>query len=263
MSSPKCVLRYFLSIFLDKNNILSIVDLKKNFGKLEVLKGISFDVYEGDRVAIIGPSGSGKTTMLRCINGLEKAESGEIIIKDKKLNIAGKDIHKVREEVGFIFQRFNLFSHLTAMENLMLAQKIVKKRDKKEAEKISIDLLKKVGLESKVEDYPSQLSGGQQQRVAIARALAMDPSILLMDEVTSALDPELVNEVLEVINDLAESGMTMILVTHEMRFAKNVANKVMFIDGGYIVEEGTPDQIFNNPKKERTKIFLNSISKHN
>lgn len=247
---------------MERKVLLQVQDIHKSFGKVDVLRGVSFEVCQGDRLSIIGPSGSGKTTLLRCINGLEKLTGGQIVIDGVPLNPNGKEVHKIREKVGFIFQRFNLFAHLTVLENLMLAQKIVKKRSSAEAKEISLELLKKVGLSDKADAYPSQLSGGQQQRVAIARALAMEPALLLMDEITSALDPELVGEVLEVVRDLAKSGMTMILVTHEMGFAKNVANRVIFMADGGIVEQGPPEQLFQNPQQERTKAFLQSVLRH-
>ena len=248
---------------MENNNIplLQVKNIKKSFGELNVLDDVSFNVDKGEVLTIIGPSGSGKTTMLRCINGLEKINSGEIVIDGEHLNPNSKDIHKIRENAGFIFQRFNLFAHLTVLDNLMLAQKIVKKRKESVAKEISMKLLEKVGMADKINSYPSQLSGGQQQRVAIARALAMEPKLLLMDEITSALDPELVNEVLEVVKELAESGMTMILVTHEMEFAKNVSSRVIFMDGGNIIEQGPPSKIFNCPEHDRTKSFLNMILK--
>lgn len=242
--------------------LLQVKNIRKNFGSLKVLDNVSFDVNKGEVLTIIGPSGSGKTTMLRCINGLEKINGGEIIIDGDHLNPNSKDVHKIRENVGFIFQRFNLFAHLTVLDNLTIAQKIVKKRKEKEAKEVAIDLLKKVGLSDKLNSYPSQLSGGQQQRVAIARSLAMDPKLLLMDEITSALDPELVNEVLEVVKELAIGGMTMILVTHEMGFARNVASRVIFMADSKIVEQGKPEIIFSNPEHERTKAFLNKILNH-
>lgn len=247
---------------MDDKVLLQVQDIHKSYGKVDVLKGVSFDVHQGDRLSIIGPSGSGKTTLLRCINGLEKLTGGQIVIDGEPLNPNSKDVHKIREKVGFIFQRFNLFAHLTVLDNIILAQKIVKKRSEAEAKEISYELLKKVGLSDKADVYPSQLSGGQQQRVAIARALAMEPALLLMDEITSALDPELVGEVLEVVRDLAKSGMTMILVTHEMGFAKNVANRVIFMADGGIVEQGTPEQLFQNPQHDRTKAFLHSVLRH-
>jgi len=249
---------------MGNNNVplLQVKNIRKNFGSLQVLDDISFDVNKGEVLTIIGPSGSGKTTMLRCINGLEKINGGEIIIDGEHLNPNSKDVHKIRENVGFIFQRFNLFAHLTVLDNLRIAQKIVKKRKDKEAKEVAADLLKKVGLSDKLNSYPSQLSGGQQQRVAIARSLAMDPKLLLMDEITSSLDPELVNEVLEVVKELAVGGMTMILVTHEMGFARNVASRVIFMADSKIVEQGKPDKLFSNPEHERTKAFLNKILDH-
>jgi len=249
---------------MGNNNVplLQVKNIRKNFGSLQVLDDISFDVNKGEVLTIIGPSGSGKTTMLRCINGLEKINGGEIIIDGEHLNPNSKDVHKIRENVGFIFQRFNLFAHLTVLDNLTIAQKIVKKRKDKEAKEVAADLLKKVGLSDKLNSYPSQLSGGQQQRVAIARSLAMDPKLLLMDEITSSLDPELVNEVLEVVKELAVGGMTMILVTHEMGFARNVASRVIFMADSKIVEQGKPDKLFSNPEHERTKAFLNKILNH-
>lgn len=239
--------------------LLETQHLKKNFGKVEVLKDINIHVKQSEVIAIIGPSGSGKTTMLRCINGLEKPTDGIIVFHGEKLNPRSKDIHKIREKIGFIFQRFNLFNHLTVLENLTIAQISVLKRNKEEAKKVALSLLDRVGLADKVSSYPSQLSGGQQQRIAIARALAMNPQVLLMDEITSALDPELVGEVLDVVKNLALQGMTMILVTHEMNFARNVADRTIFMDNGYIVEEGPSKELFDNPQKDRTKQFLNTI----
>lgn len=245
---------------MDNNEILlQVKHLKKNFGKTEVLKDINIDVKKGEVIAIIGPSGSGKTTMLRCINGLEKSTSGLIVFHGEEINPNSKDIHKIRKKVGLIFQRFNLFSHLTVIENLIIAQCTVLKRKKADAKKIAKELLVKVDLENKYNSYPSQLSSGQQQRIAIARALAMNPEILLMDEITSALDPELVGEVLAVVRNLAQEGMTMILVTHEMGFARNVADRTIFMADGFIVEEGSSKEFFENPKQERTKLFLNSV----
>jgi len=242
--------------------LLQVRDIVKNFGALRVLDNISFDLNISEVLTIIGPSGSGKTTLLRCINGLEKISGGEIIIDGEHLNPNSKDVHKIREKVGFIFQKFNLFNHKTAIENIKIAQKIVKKRSDKEATEVALQLLKIVGLSDKVNTYPAQLSGGQQQRVAIARALAMDPKLLLMDEITSALDPELVSEVLDVVKQLAIGGMTMIIVTHEMRFAREVSSRVIFMDDAKIVEEGKPEKIFSAPEQERTKAFLVSILSH-
>lgn len=242
--------------------LLQVQHLKKSFGDHVVLNDVNIDIKRGEVLTIIGPSGSGKTTLLRCINGLEKINGGNIIIDGENLNPNSRDVHKVREKVGFIFQRFNLFAHLTVMENVTIAQKIVKKRAAQETEEIATKLLRKVGLADKAKAYPSQLSGGQQQRVAIARALSMSPEVLLMDEITSALDPELVNEVLEVVHELAKSNMTMVLVTHEMGFARNVASRVIFMADGGIVEQGSPQQIFDHPEHERTKAFLNKILEH-
>jgi ABC-type polar amino acid transport system ATPase subunit len=242
--------------------ILSINNITKRFGELPVLNNVSMEVKKGEVVAIIGPSGSGKTTLLRCINALEPIQSGEIIIGDQRVDAHGKRLHELRKNIGFIFQVFNLFPHLTALQNVVIAQRIVKKRSAQEAKEKALALLQKVGLGDKADSYPDQLSGGQQQRVAIARALAMDPKLMLMDEITSALDPELVNEVLEVVGQLAKEGMTMILVTHEMGFARNVADRVVFMDQGRIVEEGPPQKIFSNPENERTKTFLNKILSH-
>ncbi len=238
---------------------VSVKNLKKCFGELEVLKDINVTVAEGEVVCLIGPSGSGKSTFLRCLNQLESINGGQIIIDgvnitDKKINI-----NKVRENIGMVFQHFNLFSNMTILENIMLAPVELKIMSKEEAKKKALQLLKRVGLEDKAAVYPSQLSGGQKQRCAIARSLAMAPDIMLFDEPTSALDPEMVGEVLDVMKQLAQDGMTMIIVTHEMGFAKEVADHVIFMDGGYIIEEGTPDEIFNAPKKERTISFLNKV----
>ena len=243
-----------------KQNVkISVRDLKKNFGHLKVLQGISTDVYEGEVVCIIGPSGSGKSTFLRCLNRLEEATGGEIIIDgtniiDKKINI-----NKVRENIGMVFQHFNLFANKNVLENLMLAPVDLKKATKEEAKENALKLLETVGLSDKAEYYPSQLSGGQKQRVAIARALAMKPDIMLFDEPTSALDPEMVGEVLEVMKGLAKDGMTMVVVTHEMGFAREVSDRVMFMDDGVILEEGTPEEIFGSPKHPRTIDFLNKV----
>lgn len=245
---------------VNKENIKIHVDnLKKNFGKLKVLDGVSVDVYEGEVVVVIGPSGSGKSTFLRCLNRLEEFEGGTVIvdgyeISDKKINI-----NNVRENIGMVFQLFNLFDNLTVMENLTLAPVDLKKKSKQEAIETALQLLRRVGLEDKANEYPNKLSGGQKQRVAIARALAMNPDIMLFDEPTSALDPEMVGEVLAVMKELAREGMTMVVVTHEMGFARDVADRVIFMADGVIVEEGTPDEIFSNPKAERTKEFLNCV----
>ncbi|AGK61053.1 amino acid ABC transporter ATP-binding protein, PAAT family [Archaeoglobus sulfaticallidus PM70-1] len=239
--------------------ILEIEKLTKKFGDHEVLKGIDLQVKKGEVVVIIGPSGSGKSTFLRCINRLEEPTSGRILLDGVEITGDNVDINKVRQRIGMVFQQFNLFPHLNAIENVMLAPVKIKKEDKKEVEKRAKRLLEKVGLKDFMHKYPAQLSGGQQQRVAIARALAMNPEIMLFDEVTSALDPELVKEVLDVMKQLATDGMTMIVVTHEMGFAREVGDRVIFMDGGVIVEEGSPEEVFTNPKNPRTKRFLSFI----
>ena len=238
--------------------MISIQHISKSFGSLQVLKDISLDVAEGEVVVIIGPSGSGKSTILRCINGLEIPTSGTITFEG--INVDGEaHINEVRREVGMVFQRFNLFPNMTVIENLMLAPVKVRKISREEAEKRGMELLSKVGLADKAQARPAQLSGGQQQRVAIARALAMQPKALLFDEPTSALDPEMVHEVLDVMKDLAKAGMTMVVVTHEMGFAREVADRVLFIDEGLVMEEGAPEELFSHPKEERTKIFLSNV----
>ncbi len=241
------------------NSMVIIKDLHKRFGELEVLKGVNVEIRKGEVVVILGPSGSGKSTILRCINRLEEPTSGQIFIEGQEITGRKADLNKMRQKVGMVFQQFNLFPHMTALGNVTLAPMRVQKKPKKEAEKIGMELLKKVGLLEKANSYPMQLSGGQQQRVAIARALAMRPDVMLFDEVTSALDPELVKEVLDVMKNLAMDGMTMVVVTHEMNFAKEVGDRILLIDGGVIVEENTPDQFFTNPRHERTKKFLNMI----
>jgi polar amino acid transport system ATP-binding protein len=241
------------------DSMVSIRDLHKRFGQLEVLKGISMDIKKGEVVVILGPSGSGKSTILRCINRLEEPSSGHIYIEGEEITGSRVNINAMRQRVGMVFQQFNLFPHMTALGNVTMAPLRVQKKPKEEAEKIGLELLKKVGLSEKAYSYPMQLSGGQQQRVAIARALAMKPDVMLFDEVTSALDPELVKEVLDVMKNLAMDGMTMIVVTHEMNFAKEVGDRIVLIDGGIIVEENTPDKFFTNPQHERTKKFLNMI----
>ncbi|MER2131310.1 MAG: amino acid ABC transporter ATP-binding protein [Carnobacterium inhibens] len=238
---------------------LKVEHLKKNFGDLEVLKDLSIEVQEGEVVCIIGPSGSGKSTFLRCMNALEEITGGKVIIDDFDLTDPKQDINKVRENIGMVFQQFNLFPHLTVLENITLAPKELKKESNESSQKRALELLETVGLSEKANDYPKSLSGGQKQRVAIARALAMDPDIMLFDEPTSALDPEMVGDVLEVMQKLADQGMTMLVVTHEMGFAKEVADRVIFMDGGYIVEEGRPEDVFNNPQNERTKNFLEKV----
>ncbi|MHB9002593.1 MAG: amino acid ABC transporter ATP-binding protein [Coriobacteriia bacterium] len=240
--------------------IVRICNLRKNFGQLEVLRDVDMEVQRGEVVVILGPSGSGKSTLLRCVNRLEEPTGGEIWLEDIQVNSPKTNINKVRERIGMVFQSFNLFPHLTAMGNVMLAQRKVLRRSHGEAERIALEQLERVGLADRVDYYPAQLSGGQQQRVAIARALAMDPHVMLFDEVTSALDPELVRGVLDVMKELALGGMTMLVVTHEMGFARDVATRAVFMDEGVIVEEGTPAEVFDNPQHERTKDFLGHIS---
>lgn len=238
---------------------IHIENLKKSFGHNEVLKGISTDIYEGEVVCVIGPSGSGKSTFLRCMNRLENITSGEIIVDGYRLTDKKLNINKVRENIGMVFQHFNLFANMNVLRNLMLAPVDLKKASKEDAEKTAFKLLETVGLTDKAESFPSQLSGGQKQRVAIARSLAMNPDIMLFDEPTSALDPEMVGEVLAVMKKLASDGMTMVVVTHEMGFAREVADRVMFMDEGVILEEGTPEEIFASPKNPRTIDFLNKV----
>ena len=238
---------------------ISVKNLKKNFGSLEVLKDISLEVTEGEVVVLIGPSGSGKSTLLRCLNQLEKVTSGQIIIDGHDVTDKHTDINKVRENIGMVFQHFNLFNHLTVLKNMTLAPVHLKLLSKEEAKDNALKLLERVGIADKAEAFPSQLSGGQKQRVAIARALEMNPNIMLFDEPTSALDPEMVGEVLAVMKELAREGMTMVVVTHEIGFAREVASRVIFMEGGYIVEEGTPEEVFNNPKEPRTIDFLSKV----
>lgn len=238
--------------------MITIKGLHKSFGKITVLNGIDVEIAEKEVVVIIGPSGSGKSTLLRCINYLEKPTAGEIVVDGISLSNEA-NINKVREEVGMVFQRFNLFGHMTVLENIVLAPMKVRKLAKAEAVQSALALLDKVGLSDKAAAYPAQLSGGQQQRVAIARALAMKPKIMLFDEPTSALDPEMVGEVLEVMKNLAKEGMTMAVVTHEMGFAREVGDRVLFVDEGKIVEQGRPKDVFGNPREERTKLFLSKI----
>ena len=239
--------------------MIKINNLKKNFDKLEVLKGVDEHIRPGEVVAVIGPSGSGKSTFLRCINLLEDVTEGEIYVDDELITAPGVDINKIRQKMGMVFQQFNLFPHLKIIDNITLAPTLLKKMSKEEANKRAMELLTRVGLADKAQVYPASLSGGQKQRVAIARALAMDPEIMLFDEPTSALDPEMVGEVLDVIKDLADSGMTMVIVTHEMGFAKEVSSRVLFMDQGVIMESGTPKELFENPQNERTKLFLSKV----
>ena len=238
--------------------MIKMIDVYKSFGKNEVLKGINLHVERGEVVVIIGPSGSGKSTVLRCMNYLEEPTSGDVIVDGMNLNVK-ENINNVRAEVGMVFQRFNLFPHMTVLDNITLAPQKIRKMSKEEAEKIALELLAKVGLQDKADSYPQQLSGGQQQRVAIARALAMKPKVMLFDEPTSAIDPEMVSEVLDVMKNLAKEGMTMVVVTHEMGFAKEVGTRVLFVDEGKILEEGTPKDVFEHPTNERTQLFLSKI----
>jgi polar amino acid transport system ATP-binding protein len=241
-----------------KEPIIILENVHKRFGHVHALRGVSLEIYPAQVVVVIGPSGSGKSTMLRCINHLEATDSGRIVVDGIPLDRA-KNINKVRAEVGMVFQLFNLFPHLSALENIVLAQRIVRRRSLDKAHEIARDLLVKVGIPEKADSYPSQLSGGQQQRVAIARALAMQPKIMLFDEPTSALDPEMIKEVLDVMLDLAKEGMTMVVVSHEMGFAKAAADRMIFMDEGAIVEEATPEDLYERPQHERTKLFLSKI----
>ena len=240
-------------------SVLEIKDIHKSFGSLNVLDGVNLSVHKGDVIAILGPSGSGKTTLLRCINFLETADQGTMVFDEKEYDLASmhkNDIRDIRKKTGFVFQNYNLFANKTALQNVMLGLTSARKMDKKQAEKIGAEMLRKVGMEDRASHYPSQLSGGQQQRVAIARALATNPEIIYFDEPTSALDPELIGEVLNVMRELVNEGMTMIVVTHEMSFAKEVSNHVIFMEGGKIIEQGTSKKFFENPKQERTREFL-------
>ncbi len=238
---------------------VDVVNLHKSFGKLDVLCGIDFQVNDGEVVCLIGPSGSGKSTILRCLNKLEVPTSGTITVDGNVITKKGTNINNVRQKIGMVFQQFNLFPHLSVLDNIMMAPVDLKLMSKAEAKEIALSLLERVGLADKADAYPKQLSGGQQQRVAIARALAMKPDIMLFDEPTSALDPEMVGEVLAVMRELASEGMTMVVVTHEMGFARDVADRVVFMSDGVIVEEGTPEEIFSNPKAQRTRDFLNCV----
>ena len=242
-----------------RKDMIIVKNLHKKFGDLSVLNGINEHISPGEVVVVIGPSGSGKSTFLRCLNLLEDVTEGEIYVDDQMINAPKVNINEVRQKMGMVFQQFNLFPHLTIMENITLAPVLLKKMTKEQAEKRGLELLKRVNLEEKAQAYPAQLSGGQKQRVAIARALAMNPEIMLFDEPTSALDPEMVGEVLDVMKDLAKSGMTMVIVTHEMGFAREVATRVLFVDQGVIMESGTPEEVFNHPKNQRTKLFLSKV----
>lgn len=239
--------------------MISIRNLKKSFGDLHVLKGIDLDVRRGEKVVVLGPSGSGKSTMLRCINALEDADSGTITVDGVEVTSRRTNINRLREHLGMVFQRFNLWPHKTVLENVMLGQMVISGRSKAEARERALKMLERVGLAAKADEYPVRLSGGQQQRVGIARALAMDPKAILFDEPTSALDPELVGEVLAVMKSLADEGMTMIVVTHEITFAREVADRVIFMDGGVIVEQGNPEDVLVHPKEERTRAFLKRV----
>ncbi|MGF0095278.1 amino acid ABC transporter ATP-binding protein [Peptoniphilus sp. SGI.035] len=239
--------------------MIKVENLTKSFGKLEVLKGINQVIEDGEVVVVIGPSGSGKSTFLRCLNLLEEPTSGKIFVDHEEITSKNIDINKVREEMGMVFQSFNLFNNLNIIDNITLAPTLVKKIEKEEAEKKAMELLESVGLPDKRDSYPKSLSGGQKQRIAIARALAMNPKVMLFDEPTSALDPEMVGEVLDIMKDLAKKGMTMVVVTHEMGFAREVGDRILFMDDGYIVEEGSPEEVFGNPKNERTQNFLAKV----
>ena len=240
-------------------NKISVKKLQKSFGDLEVLKDINIEIREGEVVCMIGPSGSGKSTFLRCLNRLERITAGDVVVDGHPISDPNTNINKVRENIGMVFQHFNLFPHLTVRENITLAPTELKLLNKADADKKAMELLNRVGLADKADAYPGQLSGGQKQRVAIARSLAMNPDVMLFDEPTSALDPEMVGEVLEVMKQRAADGMTMVVVTHEMGFAREVADRVIFMDEGYIVEEGTPEEVFGNPREERTRSFLNKV----
>lgn len=241
------------------NTLITIENLHKNFGKLEVLKGINYSIDKGQVISIIGPSGSGKSTLLRCLNLLEVPNSGNISFKGVSLNAKGKALDTIRQEIGMVFQHFNVFPNLTVLQNVTLAPILEKKVPKAEAEKEAMELLERVGLQDKAHVSPTKLSGGQKQRLAIVRALAMKPEVMLFDEPTSALDPEMVKDVLDVIQSLADSGMTIVIVTHEMNFAKHISDQVLFMDDGILEEVGTPDEIFNHPKSSRTQAFLSKV----
>ncbi|MBR2937666.1 MAG: amino acid ABC transporter ATP-binding protein [Oscillospiraceae bacterium] len=244
---------------MENNVVIQVRNLKKNFGQNEVLKGIDMDINKGDVVCVIGASGSGKSTFLRCLNMLEVPTGGDILFEDANLTSDKVDLNRHRQKMGMVFQQFNLFPHLTILDNLTLAPMMLKKLPKAEAEEKALALLERVGLADRAKDYPGQLSGGQKQRVAIVRALCMEPEVMLFDEPTSALDPEMVGEVLEVMKDLAKAGMTMVVVTHEMGFAREVSNRVVFLDDGVVAEEGAPVEIFDNPQCERLQSFLSKV----
>ena len=243
----------------DNDVLIETKDVCKSFGSVSVLKGINTQIHKGEVVVIIGPSGSGKSTFLRCLNRLEEPTSGQVIFEGKDICSKGQDITVLRQKMGMVFQQFNLFNNLTVLENIMAGPKLVKKQDEEQAKAAAMKLLERVGLTDKADEYPSKLSGGQKQRIAIVRALAMEPDVMLFDEPTSALDPERVGEVLKVMQDLASTGITMVVVTHEMGFAKKVGTRVLFIDDGQILEDGTPEQIFEHPQNPRTKNFLNKV----
>ncbi len=246
----------------DQDPIIKVIDLYKYFDKIKAVDGVSLNIGRGKVVVVIGPSGSGKSTLLRCINHLEEPTSGEIWIDGERVTKEAKKINEIRAEIGMVFQLFNLFPHLSVLENVTLAQKVIRGRSKDEAKQIAMEKLDRVGIPEKADAFPSNLSGGQQQRVAIARALAMDPKIMLFDEPTSALDPEMIKEVLDVMLDLAQEGMTMVCVSHEMGFVRSAADEVVFMDFGKVVEHTTPDGLFNNPQNDRTKLFLSQILEH-
>lgn len=243
----------------DNDVLIETKDVCKSFGSVSVLKGINTQIHKGEVVVIIGPSGSGKSTFLRCLNRLEEPTSGQVIFEGKDICSKGQDITVLRQKMGMVFQQFNLFNNLTVLENIMAGPKLVKKQDEEQAKAAAMKLLERVGLTDKADEYPSKLSGGQKQRIAIVRALAMEPDVMLFDEPTSALDPEMVGEVLKVMQDLASTGITMVVVTHEMGFAKKVGARVLFIDDGQILEDGTPEQIFEHPQNPRTQNFLNKV----
>ncbi|MDD2374243.1 MAG: glutamine transport system ATP-binding protein [Clostridiales bacterium] len=242
--------------------MITVEKLCKNFGSLSVLKNIDTEIQEGEKIVIVGPSGSGKSTFLRCLNLLDDPSSGRIIVDGEEITASGCNINRVRQKMGMVFQHFNLFPHLTVTENITLAPVHLKIMNREQADKRAMELLERVGLKEKANEYPAKLSGGQKQRIAIARALAMNPEIMLFDEPTSALDPEMIGEVLDVMQELAEEGMTMVVVTHEMGFARRVASRVLFMDEGRIVEQGVPDEVFGNPQNDRTKLFLSKVLAH-